>query len=163
METKVTYTEVVGELRKAARLFKVFEYAAQAAEIISNYEKDEKAIKGRIQEYQKEAGTLNSDLDKTVKKINQNRLDASNIASETEFIMEEARIQAKSVVGDGKAKAEAIVCAAKSELIEIKHQIDLAKKDKQQTDTQREEAHCAFRNIQTKIQSAKEKFLKDVG
>lgn len=163
MEPKVKYTEVVGELRKAARLFKVFEYAADAAGMMANLEKDEKAIKDRIEKYQKEAEILNSDLDVTVKQINQNRLDVSNIASETEAILEEARMEAKSIINEGKVKAEAIVSNAKSGLIEIKSQIEFIKKEKQLIDSQKEEAHIAFNSIQTKIQSTKDKFLKELG
>lgn len=156
----ISYSEMAGELRKASKLFKVFEKAAEAATVLADYEKEEQKILKNI-------SNLNAEkdgLDKKCEDAAQRKIDAEKSiveAKEKEVeILEQAQQNAKVIIVNAESKGADILATANSELQAIKRKIVDAENVAQTSISNRNDALKALDAVEKQMKSTKDRFLK---
>lgn len=160
MSDNITYSAMVGELRKAARLFEVFKNAAEIAEVLSNYEADKKNLLRDIKKLEAEKVDLDSACDEAYNKqqiIEAEVVKADNTKVE---ILKKARTDANAIIKEAKDKGKGIVDKANEKLAGIEAKINKALEDAVKADAQKQTAIKALHKYQTQVKEVKENLLK---
>lgn len=162
MDKKITTSEIVGELRRSARLFKVFEKAADAAEILHTHEKDVKALKKEIESLTIERDNLNIECEEVVKSIDDARAKAKEIEA---GILKNSAIANAKMDDDkkaSKAKATKMIKDAEAKVSNILSSIDDLQIKAKVALNDKKRAEDDLKKVINKIKSTKESFINSL-
>lgn len=158
----ITPNEIVNQLQKAARLFKMFEKASEYASKFEQMERDkvglEEAIKllegqkdNLLAAVQKENGVL-SFIKQEQAKVKQQSVDMNQKASD----------ESKSIIAEAKKEAKDILDSAKEEEKELKSKVNTVKKVLADLETQRIKAEDKVKLIEKQAEDLKNTFLNSL-
>lgn len=114
--TEVSTSEMVGHLRQASRLFKSFSKAADAAELLCNWEDKVGKLKKESDELAEEIKNLTIHCEVTTEKIKEAEEKAVLIAAEAEKRAASVDVAINQLMDKARTKAEGIVTNANSEI-----------------------------------------------
>jgi len=162
-EKKITTGEVVGHLRAASRLFKSFEFANEAAELVLKAEASVTKLKKEINILEKEKESLNKECDRVVVKAN--KAEAA-IVLHQKAVQEAASVASTAALeASTKAKVKVKDIITKAELVasEILDRTKVAKAGKDSAVAAQRKAESDLLMVTNKLQQAKESVLKAFG
>lgn len=162
-DKKISTGEVVGHLRAASRLFKSFEFANAAAELVLNTETTINTLRKDIKGLEKEKKELNAECDLAVQKATEAEKD---IIKHKKVVQEAATAAAEHTkIVKAKAKVEAINIISNTEgiLKDIEKRILLANTKRGDAEAAQRAAESVLQQIENEVTSAKDKFLKVLG
>jgi len=162
-EKKITTGEVVGHLRAAARLFKSFEFANEAAQTVLTAESSVKKLEKEVELLKKERDTLNKECDKLVERSNEAE---KAIAVHKEAVAKAAQ-EAIETANANKLKAskeaKAIVDRAEAKAKQIEDKIAQSLHAASEATKKQGEAETELEKIVAQIDRAKKSFIKNFG
>lgn len=162
-ENKITTGEVVGNLRVAARLFKSFENALEAAELVHSHEKEVKKLQGEIESLEKEKVSLNNECDAAVASANEAEQKKKDYDVELQKAIEQGKIELAAIKNKAREEAKAIIGKAEAKAEAILSDTTAYEALRAQALTAKNKAEAEFELINKKVQAAKESFLSAFG
>jgi len=162
-KTKVSYSAISGELRKSARLYEVFKHASEAADILANFEREEKAASIRISILNKELKSLDDKCDESYLKQQKAEKEAKDALEEKLDILNKARIDAEGIKSRATNQVDKILSEARNELNNIQSDIEKAKDDAHKANVAKESALKSLSKVEKQMKEAKDKFLNTLG
>jgi cell division septum initiation protein DivIVA len=162
-KSKKVASEVVGELRKAAKLYEVFKNAADAAELLANFEKNEAALKKSILSLEKDKESLEIVLSEALNEIEAVNAKAKEKSSQSDEVLANAKSEAKDITAKARENANAIIDKAQNEASKIESTISAIKVRERQAVEDEKKAQSHLTKVNEQIKAAKDKFLEIVG
>jgi len=162
-EKKITTGEVVGHLRAASRLFKSFEFANEAAELVLKAESSVRKLEKEIDSLEKEKSKLDQFCDKLVERANGLEIEISDHQKAVKSAIEVASALAQAQSVKAKSEAKGIVDKALKEAANIESRKDKAMSEMMQAESGQRKAEAKLIKIEKEVNQAKEAFMKAVG
>lgn len=121
---KITTSTALGELRRMARMYKVFEYASEAADVLDGYEKKAKALQHEISTLEGEKNTLDSDCESITGKIASLKIDDRKLNARIKDKENNADQKIANRLDKAEKQAEDIISNANQEIEDALKRID---------------------------------------
>jgi cell division septum initiation protein DivIVA len=154
---------VVGELRKAAKLYEVFKNAADAAELLANFEKNEAVLKKSICSLEKDKESLEIVLSEALDEIKAANAKVKEKSSQSDELLANAKDEAKDITVKARKNANAIINEAQDKVSKIEASISAIKIRERQAIESEKKAQNDLIKVKGQIKAAKDKFLEIVG
>jgi len=162
-EKKMTPGEVAGHLRAGARLFKSFEFANEAAELVATAEKQANQLKKEIKQLEEEKASLNKECDRVVVKANEAEaaiLIHQRVVKEAGDIASKKASEARERVRD---KANTMIAEAEDIVRGILSAVEEANLTRTRAISAKDKAKKELVKIEKQVASAKADFMKAFG
>jgi len=162
MEKKISTSEIVGHLRQANRLFKAFEKASEAADLIHGYEKKVSGLEKDVESLTKEKGSLNIECEEVVKSIDKAKAEEKSLKAKAKERNDAVNAHIDKMMVEAKEKAEQVVTTATAEANQIMESIKSLKSDEIVANNAKDEAEKELDKVLKKIKSTKERFINSL-
>jgi len=167
MEKKISTSEIVGHLRQANRLFKAFEKASEAAELIHGFEKKVSDLEKDVDALTTEKESLNiacEDIacEEVVKSIDLAKKEEKSLKAKSKERNDAVNLHIDKMMGEAKVKAEKLVASATTEANTIMENIKTLKSDETVSMNAKIEAEKELDKVLKKIKSTKERFINSL-
>lgn len=160
MEKEISNSEIVGNLRKASRLFKTFEKAGDMAEMFCDYEGKVARLKLDVTSLTDEKEKLNFECDQVVEKIDKAKLVFETLESENEARISKAKLDADKIIRESQGIAKATTDTANNEVELINARIESLKAEKVSHETSTTKALSELKKVEKQVSDFKKKFAQ---
>ena len=162
-DEKISYSVIAGELRKSARLYDVFKHASEAADILSEFEREEKKAKASIEDLRKQESILQESCQEAFDKQEEAEKSVIEAKKKIGDAKANARMEADKIIAKAQASASKFLDEAKGELEELKASIKTFQVEAANADNKRKDAMEALAKVEKQVEAAKARFLKTLG
>lgn len=162
-EDKVSTSELVGQLRAAARLFKVLEYASDAAHFFHDLEKEQKGLEKAIESLNNEYDKILTDKATATSEVEALRIEKDNLSEEIRVVRQKASNEAADIIANAQEAAKKVEAQAEANVEKIKEREEEALKAKRVAEAAQADAESQLVAIEKQVKAAKAKFLKSFG
>jgi len=160
MEKEISNSEIVGNLRKAVRLFKAFEKAGDMAEMFCDYEAKIAKLSSEIDSLSKEKENLDSVCEKVATDISSAKDSLKNIEGSNKDLTASAEKEANGIISKAKAEALSIIDKANGEVTKIKATIKTYKTAETKAGNAKVTAESELASVRQEIVSIKAAFAQ---
>lgn len=162
MDKKISTSEVLGELRRMSRQYKVFEKAVEAAETLLDYEKQVSFLQKEVNTLTELRAELEDECNENVLKIDEAKEEAKKINKKIKDNSFAANIKADQLKSDAEMEAKRIISDANNEIASIKASIDSIKAEETAAIKAKTKAVSDLDAVKKEIRETREKFAKSL-
>jgi hypothetical protein len=155
MSDKIKATEIVGELKKAARMYEVFKQAAKAAEILASFEKENNALIKQREALSKECLELDAACNNAVEEATKAEQDRIRAVNEASNVIAKAESNALSIINEAKQKAIDMEATAVAQLTNSKNYLEELKEEIKTLENRKSAAEKAAKKAESTVQKIK--------
>lgn len=157
--SKISYSAMAGDLKKAARLYEVFKTAAESAEVLAKLEKHTRDLEGQEKALEKVLDKLNSECDKSEER--QRSIEAHNaeLLEEGKKIIEKTKDEASAYKAKVESELDYLKDKTNQELALVEAKIADRKKELADLDAQCARSKKAADKAESDLESLKSKIL----
>ncbi len=119
----VKASEIVGELKKAARLYEVFQAAHKMVAVVSELEAKEAQAKASLEALEAEKAKVDKDIDEKVEKANAQVAAAKDEVKKLKDVADLTKEEAQKLLVKAKDEASSIVRNAENEAQKVRNGI----------------------------------------
>jgi len=158
----ISTSEIIGELRKGARTFKIFEKALAIAENIADHKKQVTVLTKEIKVLSSERDALDSICDELVSKSNDAEKRFKELDSAIQKRLEQAEKEGNVLIDSARKEAASIVASAKAESNKIKQGIKSLQKTAQAARQAKDAAEDEYLQVKNKVQKIKSSLIQEL-
>ncbi len=156
----ITASEVIGELRKAARLYEVFKRAEEMARVLVDLEKKQKDLETKIAILKVDEENVDKAIDEKVARTNAQLADTLEKVKAAEAQVVNAEKRAMDIVSKAKEEAASVMKQTKVEFDALKHSMKSAKDAELVALQKAKEARDRLDAVMFEVESKKRELLK---
>ena len=156
----ITASEIVGELRRAARMYEVLKRAEEMAMVLVNLEGRERILKTSIVEATKELETIKQEVVVVVEELSKKEESTKLTVQKLREDAVEIKKQASEVFKKATEEAANLVANAKSEVEGMRSHISDLRKETDKAKVEVELAKASLASVFAEMKSKKEQLLK---
>src|SRR3990167_9460254 len=160
MENNISASEIIGELRRAARMYEVLKRAEEMVMVLANLEGKERQVKANIAEGEK---LLKSFEDKAIEvksSMDKQRQSAINTVQKMQEEASIVREQASNVLRKAREESSSLVANAKAEVEGMRAYISDLRSETSRAKVEEEAAKAALASVFSEMKVKKEQLLK---
>lgn len=163
MEKKISTSEVLGELRRMSRLYKVFEKATEAAETLLDHEKQVSSLQKEVTSLNGIKADLETECTETVLRLDESKAKADKIGGEINHRLTEEKAKTDKIRADALDEAKQIISRAEGEAEVILAKIKTLKTEESTAKTLRDKAVGDLESVKRDIESTRKRFANSLG
>lgn len=119
----VTASEIVGELKKAARLFEVFQEAHKMVAVVAELEQVKAKAQKQVDALRTERDKMDAEIDEKVNKANVEVIAAKEDVKNMREVLAMTKVEAQKLLSKAQEEATQIVTNAKNQAKEVEDSI----------------------------------------
>jgi hypothetical protein len=153
-------SEIVGELRRAGRMYEVLKRAEDMVMVLVNLEDSEKTIKKNIANAEKLLKSLEDKAIEVKSSMDKQKQEATESILKMQEEASMVRTQASDVLRKARDEAASLVAKAKAEVVSIQSIIDNLKKEEKAARQATDAVKGALDSMVAEMRSKREQLLK---
>jgi uncharacterized phage infection (PIP) family protein YhgE len=157
---EVTASEIINELRRAARSFEVYKEALKVAEFFLDLESQEKAIRKSIDDLAAEKTKMDQSINMQVDEANKKLLDLKKKQVVAEESIQEVARRAEEQMASARKDALAIVAAAQNQAKAIQDSTVALRNEENKVRNDLHDLKQAYSQLVNEMHAKREQLLK---
>ena len=158
-DKEIKVSEILGELRRSARMYKIFAQAVEMAEVLDGYEKTVAAMKKNIAEMEQEQKDLDASCNALVSIITEKEAKVAEIDTTIQNRIKLEKKEAGKIKAEAKEQGQKLVEAAEAKVKATLSNIEALQAEELKIRKQYDTAVEELRKVEKAIQEAKDSFL----